>query len=104
LFVVVTNSFWDTSSVIPISINAHSRIALTYSAAAVFSLGLAWVLLSPLGTVGAAVALFVTDGWMTCLVLRTTLRHVHDDFKKFVTAMFTVPQFRPATLQPAPDV
>jgi O-antigen/teichoic acid export membrane protein len=104
LFVVVTNSLWDTSSVIPISINAHCRIALTYSAAAMLSLGLAWMLVTPFGTVGAAIALFATDGWMTWLVLRTSLRHVQDGFRKFVAAMFTVPQFRRPTLQAAPEV
>jgi len=102
LFVVVTNSLWDISSVIPMSINAHCRIALTYSAAAMVSLGLAWMLVPPLGTVGAAVALIATDGWMTGLVLRTSLRHVRDDFSKFVAAMFTIPLFRRPTLQAAP--
>jgi O-antigen/teichoic acid export membrane protein len=68
------------------------------------SLGLAWMLVTPFGTVGAAIALFATDGWMTWLVLRTSLRHVQDDFRKFVAAMFTVPQFRRPTLQAAPEV
>ena len=104
LLVVVTNSLWDTSSVIPMSINAHFRIALTYSGAAVLSLGLAWILATALGTVGAAISLFATDGWMTWLVLRTSLRHVRDDFKTFVAAMFTVPRFRRQTLQAAPEV
>jgi O-antigen/teichoic acid export membrane protein len=103
LLVVVTNSLWDTSSVIPMSINAHCRIALAYSAAAMVSLGLAWMLVTPLGAVGAAVALFATDGWMTWLVLRTSLRHVQDDLRKFVAAMFSVPQFRRPTLQAAPN-
>jgi O-antigen/teichoic acid export membrane protein len=104
LLVVVTNSLWDTSSVIPMSVNGHSRIALTYSIAAMLSLGVAWMIVPSLGTVGAAVALLATDGWMTCLVLRTALRHVDDNFKNFVTAMFTVPQLRRPTLQAAPEV
>lgn len=68
------------------------------------SLGVAWMIVPSLGTVGAAVALLATDGWMTCLVLRTALRHVDDNFKNFVTAMFTVPQLRRPTLQAAPEV
>jgi len=103
LLVVVTNSLWDTSSVIPMSINAHCRIALTYSVAAVLSLGLAWVLALQFGIVGAAVALFVTDGWMTCLVLRTSLHHVQDHLKKFVPALFAVPHFWRQSLQPVPE-
>jgi O-antigen/teichoic acid export membrane protein len=98
------NSLWDTSSVIPMSINAHCRIALAYSAAAALSLGLAWILIAPLGIEGAAIALFASDGWMTWLVLRKSLRHVQEDFKKFVAAMFTFPQFRRQALQIVPDL
>jgi O-antigen/teichoic acid export membrane protein len=63
---------------------------------------LAWVLVPQLGIVGAAVALLVTDAWMTGLVLSTTLRHVQDSLKKFVAALFVIPVFR-RTLSVAPD-
>ena len=104
LLVVVTNSLWDTSSVVSMSLNAHCRIALTYSAAALLSLGLAWMLVTPLGAVGAAIALFVSDGWMTWLVLRTSLRLVQDDFKNFAVALFTLPRFRQRALQATSDL
>jgi O-antigen/teichoic acid export membrane protein len=103
LLVVVTNSLWDTSSVIPMSINTHCRIAVTYSAAALLSLGLAWIFVPFLGTVGAAVALFATDGWMTWLVLRTALHHVQDNFRSFAVGLFAVPRFRRQSLQTAPE-
>ena len=102
LLLVVTNSFWDTSSVIPMSINRHCRIAATYAGVTLLSLGLAWLLIPPLGIAGAAIALLVTDVWMTGLVLRTALRHVQDNLKKFVIALFALPHFR-HTLQPAPE-
>lgn len=104
LFVVVTNSLWDTSSVIPMSINAHCRVAVTYSVAALLSLGLAWILIPRLGTVGAAIALFATDGWMTWLVLRTALNLVQDKYKDFLVALFAVPHFRRQAFQAAPEV
>jgi O-antigen/teichoic acid export membrane protein len=94
LLVVVTNSLWDTSSVIPMSINAHSRIALSYSAAAALSVTIAWMLAPRFGTTGVALALFATDACMTCLVIRTSLRLVQDDLKNFVEALFAVPHFR----------
>ena len=100
LLVAVTNSLWDTSSVIPMSINGHARIAATYSAATVVSLVLAWLLMPMQGITGAALALLAIDGCMTGLVLRTTLRHVQDTLKKFVVALFALPRFR-RTLQPA---
>ena len=102
LLVVVTSSLWDTSSVVAVSRNAHCRIAVTYSVAAALSLGLAWILVPSLGLAGAASALFVTDGWMTGLVLRTSLYHVHDSFKQFVVALFAIPHFR-STFQTAPE-
>src|SRR5580704_780756 len=100
LLVVVTTSLWDMSSVISMSINSHCRIAAQYCAAALLSLGLAWMLVPQLGTVGAALALLAIDAWMTGFVLRTTLRQVQDTSKKFAVALFAIPRFRHA-LRPA---
>jgi len=104
LLVIVTNSFWDTSSVIPMSINAHCRIAVTYSIAAGVSLALAWILTPILGLVGAAVALIAMDGWMTFVVLKASLHYVQDDFRDFVVALFEIPRFRRQTLEVAPEI
>jgi O-antigen/teichoic acid export membrane protein len=104
LFVVVMNSLWDTSSVIPMSINGHCRIATVYSAAAAFSVGLAWVLVPHLGTVGAAIALLATDGWMMGLSLRTALHQTQDSPKAFALALFTTPRFRRTLPPPASEV
>jgi O-antigen/teichoic acid export membrane protein len=101
LLVVLTNSLWDTSSVIPISMNGHSRIAANYVGAAAFSLILAWVLVGPFGLVGAAVALLATDGWMTGLVLRTALLQAQDTPKNFAVALLSIPNF---ALQPTPKI
>ena len=93
LLVVVTTSLWDTSSVVPMSINGHCRIAATYSIAAGFSLALAWMLVPRFGTTGAAMALLFVDASMTGLVLHTSLRHTWDTVKKFVVALLAVPRF-----------
>jgi O-antigen/teichoic acid export membrane protein len=103
LLAVVTNSFWDTSAVIPMSINGHCRIAVTYAGAALGSLVLAWALIPHFGILGAALALLATDVWMTTLVLRTTLRQVQDSLKTFIAALFAIPVLRQA-LPVAPDV
>ena len=99
---VVTNSLWDTSAVIPMSINSHCRIAVTYAGAALFALVLATMLIPHLGVSGAALALLVADACMTGLVLRTALRHVQDSRRKFVVALFAIPRFR-QDLQAAPE-
>ena len=102
LLVVVINSLWDTSSVVPMSINSHCRIAATYSGATVISLFLSWMLLPSLGIAGAAIALLSADACMAWFVLRTALSHVQDSPKKFIVALFSIPRFR-QTLQTAPD-
>ena len=100
LVVVITNSLWDTSSVIPMSMNGHSRIAANYVGATALSMILAWILVASWGLVGAAVALLVTDGWMTGLVLRTALLQAQDSPKNFALALFSIPRFG---LQAAPE-
>ena len=94
LAVVVVNSLWEASSVIPMSINGHFRIAVLYAATALVSLGLARVLIPSLGTVGAALALLAADGFMSVVVMRSALAHTEDRWKKFAGALFAMPSFR----------
>ena len=102
LLVAVANSLWDTSAVIPMSINGHVRIATIYALATALSLALGWFFIPPLGIAGAALALLAIDVWMTGLVLRTALRHVQDTKKDFVVALCSIHSVR-QTLQPAPE-
>jgi O-antigen/teichoic acid export membrane protein len=102
LLAVVTNSLWDTSAVVPMSVNGHCRIAVAYAGAALVSLGLAWILIHPLGTVGAAIALLVTDACMTAMVLRTAFHYVQDKPETFVPSLFVLPSFR-QLLQTSPE-
>lgn len=94
LAVVVVNSLWEASAVIPMSINGHFRIAMLYSATAFVSLGLAWILIPSMGTVGAALALLAADGSMSLFVLRSALGCTKDQWKEFAAALFVVPSFR----------
>jgi O-antigen/teichoic acid export membrane protein len=101
LLVAVTNSFWDTSSVIPMSINAHCRISLFYSVVATLTLALAWLFIPFGGIAGAALALLLADGWMLGFVLSTALRQVHDSLKEFVVALAVTRLWQ--VLRPAPE-
>jgi O-antigen/teichoic acid export membrane protein len=94
LMVIVTNSLWDTSSVIPMSVNGHCRIAVLYIGAGILSLTLARILIPHLGIVGAAAALLASDALMTGYVVRTALRHVDDNAQAFVSALCSIPRFR----------
>ena len=94
LLVVVTNSLWDMSSVIPISTNGHFRIALIYSGVTLLSVAFAWVLTPSFGVVGAATALLTANMLMIAIVLHTTLGQVQDSLRNFVTGLFAIPTFR----------
>ncbi|HTC61369.1 MAG TPA: hypothetical protein VK709_00875 [Candidatus Saccharimonadales bacterium] len=94
LMVVVTNSLWDTSSVIAMSVNGHCRIAVLYIGAGILSLVLARLLIFHLGIIGAAVALLASDALMTGYAVRTALQHVEDNAQRFVLALCTIPRFR----------
>jgi O-antigen/teichoic acid export membrane protein len=92
LIVVVANSFWYASSVVPMSTNAHSRIAAGYLLAAIASLGLGWLLLRPLGLIGPALALLAIDIGMVWLVLPTAIRQVEDTQGGFWAAILPWPK------------
>jgi O-antigen/teichoic acid export membrane protein len=93
LFAAIANSLWYTSSVVPMSTNVHHRIAFAYLAGTSISLGLAYVLIHPLGIVGAALALLLIHASMSWLVLQTALRQVQDTLREFVVSMFILLPF-----------
>ena len=94
LFVGVANSLWETSVVIPLSINTHCRIALAYTGLMLFSLAIAWTLLPSVGTSGAAVALLAGDGLMATFVLRNSLSLVNDNPGRFALGLCELPRLR----------
>jgi len=91
LYVTFANSLWFTSSVVPMSTNAHHRITLAFVALSLLSLGLGWVLLRQRGLSGAAIALLLIDISMTCLVLRTSLRQLQERLGDFIRALLVFP-------------
>src|SRR5581483_3967841 len=91
LIVTFLNSLWFMSSVIPMSANAHHRLTLHFLAASLISLLIAWPLVTAIGVSGAAVALLFAELWMTCVVLRASLRQVQDSLADFLRARVKVP-------------
>lgn len=57
ILVTLANSLWFTSSVVPMSTNAHHRLTMAFAAASLGALPLGWALISSLGIAGAAWAL-----------------------------------------------
>lgn len=93
LLVILANSFWGTSSVVPMASNQHEKIAVGYIIGTSLSLTLAWALLKPFGTAGAAIALLVIDCSMVWLVLRVALRQLSDSPGPFARSMLSMPNF-----------
>ena len=91
--VTFANSLWYTSSVVPMSTNAHHRIAFSLVVFSSASLLLARLLIPSLGLPGAAWSLLLIDLLMIWLVLRTSLRQLDDTFPQFVSGVFSLPKF-----------
>jgi O-antigen/teichoic acid export membrane protein len=91
LLVVLVNSFWATSAVVALASNQHEKMAIAYVIGTSISLGLAWALMKPFGTAGAAASLLCIDLSMAWIVIRVALRLVADTPGGFLASMFTVP-------------
>ncbi len=89
LLVVVANSFWYTSSVVPIAANRHEKLALFYLLGAAGSLGIADLLLPHFGLTGAALALLFFELVTGIYALRRSLSMLDDSFGEFARAIFT---------------
>jgi O-antigen/teichoic acid export membrane protein len=95
LLVILANSFWYTSSVVPMASNQHQKIAFGYMVGTLLSLGLALALMKHFGMVGAAVALLCIDCSMVWLVLRVALRQLSDTPGQFASSMLSIPDLGP---------
>jgi len=83
LLVAFANSLWFTSSVVPMSTNAHHRLAMAFAAASLGAVAIGWALIPAMGITGAAWALLVIEILMISLVLRTSLSQLQETFAGF---------------------
>jgi O-antigen/teichoic acid export membrane protein len=95
LVVVLANSMWYTSSVVPMASNQHEKIALGYMIGTLASLALAWPLMKPFGMAGAAAALLFIDAIMVWIVLRVTLQQLSETPGRFAMSLLSVPDLSP---------
>jgi O-antigen/teichoic acid export membrane protein len=91
LLVIVANSLWYTSSMVPMAINRHQRTALWYLLGAGSAVALAAWLLPRWGLAGAGSALLVIDIVMLVHVLPQSLALVHDRFAEFILVVMKPP-------------
>jgi O-antigen/teichoic acid export membrane protein len=98
LLQMVVSAFWFTSSVVPMAINQHQRMARAMLTATCFALLLAWVLMHvpSLGLRGAAIALVIGDLFTAYYVLHESLRLLGDnrgDFARSMLDLSLLPRF-----------
>jgi O-antigen/teichoic acid export membrane protein len=91
LAIVIVNSFWNTSQAVPIAINRHQRLALSYATSALLALILALWLMHLWGLNGAALSLLVIDAAMSIYVIGTSLSLVDDKFTDFLVEVMMPP-------------
>jgi O-antigen/teichoic acid export membrane protein len=103
ILVTFANSLWYISSVVPMSTNAHHRLAFSLVAFSTASLLVARMLIPTLGLPGAALSLLLIDLLMIWLVVRTSLRQLDDTFTQFASGVFSIPRFWAASPRPSLD-
>ncbi len=91
LIVIVVNSLWYTSSMVPMAINRHQRTALWFLVGAGLALILATWMLPRWGLAGAGSALLAIDLVMLVQVLPNSLALLQDRFLDFVLVVLRPP-------------
>lgn len=87
LAVVLANTLWYASSVVPQATNRHERLAWRYLIASALAVGVAWLIVPWLGVPGAALSLFAIDALMFGVVLQQSLPLVEDGLRPFARAL-----------------
>ena len=89
LLQMVISAFWFTSSVVPMAINQHERMARAMLTATCLALTLAWLLMhvKALGLRGAVIALIAGDLFTAFYVIRESLRLLGDTLDEFARSL-----------------
>ena len=91
LLVTFVNSLWFTSSVVPMSTNAHHRITVAYVGFSLLAAVMGRILLARQGLSGGASVLLLIEIPMTYLVLRTSLRQLQEKLAEFLWGILALP-------------
>lgn len=87
LLTIITNSFWNTSSIVALSTNLHQKIASLYIISNILCLAFSFLLMQILGLNGAAASMLVIDLLMLSFVLKLSMQITNDNLKDFSMAV-----------------
>jgi O-antigen/teichoic acid export membrane protein len=82
------NSIWNTSSVVHISTNQHSGLAVRYLIGSILALFLTLITTPAIGVLGAALSSLLVDLLLIPYVLKKSLAMTNDTLKAFTTGSF----------------
>ena len=88
LMIILFDSIWLTSSILPISINQHSKLSVYYLISTSFSIFQSYLLLPKFGLNAAVLSLITIDLIMTGIVIRISMSISQDNFKSFAFSLF----------------
>jgi O-antigen/teichoic acid export membrane protein len=94
LLLVVFSSLWMTSMTALTATNRHQKVTVMYLIVTMASVGVAWVLASPFGLRGVAVALIGGEIVIASIVLQSSLNFLGDTMGGFWRSMFSVPRWK----------
>jgi O-antigen/teichoic acid export membrane protein len=91
---LLVSSLWFTSSVVPLAINKHQRLAKLLVCTAMLSLVLGWLSMTrtTLGLRGVAAGLVIADIITALYVVRASLKLLNDTVDAFWKSMLTLPR------------
>jgi len=94
LAVIVVNSTWLTSSVVPSATNRHQKVAVCFVFSTISAVALACILTPRLGLPGTALSMLLADLVMMVFVVRTSLTLLQDDFSSFLHQVISLPDVK----------
>lgn len=81
------NTFWSSSSNVPMAINKHQSLTVSFLICNAVALGVAWAVGTSGGLMGPALALLAVELAMSVRVIRDSLRLLQQPFGDFLTMM-----------------
>jgi O-antigen/teichoic acid export membrane protein len=94
LLVILANSLWSTSQMVPLAVNQHQKIAFVFAMSCLFSLVLAVGLMPHLGINGAAISLLLIDTLMIFVVIKKSLDLLNESLKNFLFQILSPPSIK----------
>jgi O-antigen/teichoic acid export membrane protein len=93
LLVIIANSLWLASASVPLAINKHGKLSVSFVTTYVCSIAVAPFLTVKFGLVGTSISIILPESFMVFFAIKISLSLLEDDFFSFAKMIFRVPSF-----------